>query len=99
MFRVLCIGGTLVLLLSPQLSCLMKKFLSKKDTGAASDLETKPQTTSPSSTQQQTQQTDPQSGLKDSTKPPLSSLKLQATVRVSLGLIDGLIHKYVKTAI
>ena len=79
-FRVLCVGGTLVLLLSPQLSCQLKKLLAQKDTGPTS-----------------TQETDPQSGLEPSLPPPLSSLKHQATLRVSLGAIDGLIHKYVKT--
>ncbi|XP_035520118.1 THUMP domain-containing protein 2 isoform X2 [Morone saxatilis] len=115
MERVLCIGGTLVLLLSPQLSCLLKKLLAQKDTGPASNLETKSQTgtqdcpsPSLSSTKQQTfqinqgvdspptQKTDPQSGLQRSLPPLLSSLKHQRTLRVSLGLIDGLIHKYVK---
>uniref|UniRef100_A0A8C4EKZ9 THUMP domain containing 2 n=1 Tax=Dicentrarchus labrax TaxID=13489 RepID=A0A8C4EKZ9_DICLA len=115
MERVLCIGGTLVLLLSPQLSCLLKKLLAQKDSGPASNLETKPQTgtqdcpsPSPSSTKQQTfqinqgvdspptQKTDPQSGLQRSLPPLLSSLKHQRTLRVSLGLIDGLMHKYVK---
>uniref|UniRef100_A0A3Q3MY95 THUMP domain containing 2 n=1 Tax=Mastacembelus armatus TaxID=205130 RepID=A0A3Q3MY95_9TELE len=42
------------------------------------------------------QETSPQSELQHCLPPPLSSLKLQATVRVSLGAIDGLIHKYVK---
>ncbi|TMS04591.1 THUMP domain-containing protein 2 [Larimichthys crocea] len=36
MERVLCIGGTLVLLLSPQLSCLLKKLLAQKDAGPKS---------------------------------------------------------------
>uniref|UniRef100_A0A8C9YBM8 THUMP domain containing 2 n=1 Tax=Sander lucioperca TaxID=283035 RepID=A0A8C9YBM8_SANLU len=44
-----------------------------------------------------TQKTDPWSVLQHSLPPPLSSLKHQATLRVSLGAIDGLIHKYVKT--
>lgn len=113
--RVLCIGGTLVLLLSPQLSCLLKKLLAQKDAGPKSKLETEPQTEtqdcpspSLSSTKQQTfqihhggssppiQETDPPSGLQHSMPPPLSSLKHQTTLRVSLGLIDGLIHKYIK---
>ncbi|XP_040905038.1 THUMP domain-containing protein 2 isoform X2 [Toxotes jaculatrix] len=115
MERVLCVGGTLVLLLSPQLSCLLKKVLAEKDTGPTSNQETKPQTgiqanqlPSPSSRKQQafqihsglksspTQETDTQSGLQHSLPQPLCSLKLQATLRVSLGAIDGLIHKYVK---
>ncbi|XP_044070884.1 THUMP domain-containing protein 2 isoform X2 [Siniperca chuatsi] len=114
MERVLCIGGTLVLLLSPQLSCVLKRLLAQKDTGSLSNQETKPQTgiqdcPSPlSSTKQQTfqihqgvksppnQEIDPQSGLQHSLPPSLSSLKHQATLRVSLGMIDGLIHKYVK---
>ncbi|KAE8281042.1 THUMP domain-containing protein 2 [Larimichthys crocea] len=115
MERVLCIGGTLVLLLSPQLSCLLKKLLAQKDAGPKSKQETEPQTEtqdcpspSLSSTKQQTfqihhggssppiQETDPPSGLQHSMPPPLSSLKHQTTLRVSLGLIDGLIHKYIK---
>ncbi|KAL7383927.1 hypothetical protein ABVT39_020811 [Epinephelus coioides] len=113
MERVLCIGGCLVLLLSPQLSCLLKKLLAQRDTGPASHQETKPQTgiqgcPSPSPTKQPTshihrevkspptQETDPQSGLQHNLPPSLSSLKHQATFRVSLGAIDGLIHKYVK---
>lgn len=115
MSRVLCIGGTLVLLLSPQLSCLLKKLLAQNDTGSTSNKETKPQTGIQdypppflSSTKLQTfqiqqgvkssstQETDPHSELKHSVPPPLSSLRHQATLRVSLGVIDGLIHKYVK---
>ncbi|XP_034754723.1 THUMP domain-containing protein 2 isoform X2 [Etheostoma cragini] len=116
MERILCIGGTLVLLLSPQLSCLLKKLLEQKDSGPTSDQETKPQTgirdcpsLSPSCSKQQafqilqrvksppTQKTDPQSVLQHCLPPSLSTLKHQATLRVSLGAIDGLIHKYVKT--
>ncbi|XP_054456457.1 THUMP domain-containing protein 2 [Anoplopoma fimbria] len=116
MERVLCIGGSLVLLLSPQLSCLLKKLLTQKDAGPTSNQETEPRSgiqdcpsPSPSSTKQQTfqihqevkspptQETGPQSGLQSSPPPPLCSLKHLETVRVSLGAIDGLIHKYVKT--
>nr|XP_046257281.1 THUMP domain-containing protein 2 [Scatophagus argus] len=115
MERILCIGGTLVLLLSPQLSCLLKKLVAQKNTGPTSKEETKPQSgtqvcpcPSSTSTRQQTiqihqginsplaQKTGHQSGLQHSLPPPLSSLKHQATLRVSLGLIDGLLHKYVK---
>ncbi|XP_038593885.1 THUMP domain-containing protein 2 [Micropterus salmoides] len=109
MERVLRIGGTLVLLLSPQLSCLLKKLLVQKETGPTFNQETKPQTgiqdsPSLSSTKQQTfqihqgvkspptQETSSKSGLQYS----LFSLKHLATHRVSLGMIDGLIHKYVK---
>lgn len=107
MSRVLCTGGSLVLLLSPQLSCLLKKLLTQKHTGSRSNQETKSQTPR-SSTKLQTfqipqgvkssftQETDLHSDLKHSMSTPLSSLKHQATLRVSLGAIDGLIHKYVK---
>lgn len=44
MERVLCFGGTLVLLLSPQLSCLLKKLLAQKGAGPTSNQETEPQT-------------------------------------------------------
>ncbi|KAA8583551.1 hypothetical protein FQN60_014759 [Etheostoma spectabile] len=116
MERILCIGGTLVLLLSPQLSCLLKKLLEQKASGPTSNQESKPQTgirdgpsPSPSRSKQQafqilqrvksppTQKTDPPSVLQHCLPPPLSSLKHQATLRVCLGAIDGLIHKYVKT--
>lgn len=106
MSRVLCVGGTLVVLLSPQLSCQLKKLLAQKDTGLTSNPETKPQTgiqdspsPSLSCTKQQTFQIQQEVKypLTQKTDPlPLSSLKHQATLRVSLGVIDGLIHKYVK---
>ncbi|XP_018517281.1 THUMP domain-containing protein 2 [Lates calcarifer] len=115
MERVLCVGGALVLLLSPQLSCLLKKILAQKDTKPTSNQEIKPQTgvqdcSSPSlSSRKQetfqihqgvksppTQETDTLPGVEHSLPSPLSSLKHQATLRVSLGAIDGLIHKYVK---
>lgn len=118
LYRVLCFGGTLVLLLSPQLSCLLKKLLAQTDTGSTSNQETEPQTgiqdcsfSLLTSTKQQTfqssqgvkssstQETDCQNGPQRSQPPSLSSLKHQATVRVSLGAIDGLIHKYIKTDI
>ncbi|XP_051815857.1 THUMP domain-containing protein 2 isoform X2 [Acanthochromis polyacanthus] len=92
---VLCVGGTLVLLLSPQLSFLLKKVL----TGPSSHQEAKPppgteNSPSPSvcATKQQAKAS-PQLSL----LPRLSSLRHEATFRVSLGAIDGLIHKYVKT--
>ncbi|KAF3841832.1 hypothetical protein F7725_023783 [Dissostichus mawsoni] len=77
MERVLCIGGTLVLLLSPQLSCVLKKLLAQKDTGPTSNQEAKPgkqDCPSPylSSTKQQTSQI--QQGVKSrptqETEPP-----------------------------
>ncbi|KAF7655029.1 hypothetical protein LDENG_00061740 [Lucifuga dentata] len=80
MERILRVGGVLVLLLSPQLSFLLKKLQQ----GAG-----------PTSTQQRA----PQNELRHTLPPPLSSLKHQATHRVSLGAIDGLIHKYVKTGV
>lgn len=114
--RILRVGGTLVLLLSPQLSCVLKRLLTQKETKPTSNQGAKPQTgiqdcRSPSlgSIQKQTfqthqevksspiQETDSHPGEKQSTPPPLFSLKHQATLRVSLGAIDGLIHKYIKT--
>ncbi|XP_034538400.1 THUMP domain-containing protein 2 [Notolabrus celidotus] len=106
MERVLSTGGSLVLLLSPQLSCLLKKFLAQKETGLTPNHETNSATgtkdcpsSSQSSTKQETSQINqgvnpPQSGLTHCLC--LSSLKHQATFRVSLGVIDGLILKYVK---
>ncbi|XP_041644907.1 THUMP domain-containing protein 2 isoform X1 [Cheilinus undulatus] len=115
MERILRIGGSMVLLLSPQLSCLLKKILVQAGSGLTPNQETKPSTRiqdcpshDPSSTEQQTlqihqgvsspsiQDTDPQSGLQHSLPSHLTSLKHQATFRVSLGVIDGLIHKYIK---
>uniref|UniRef100_A0AAQ4S000 THUMP domain containing 2 n=1 Tax=Gasterosteus aculeatus aculeatus TaxID=481459 RepID=A0AAQ4S000_GASAC len=114
MERVLRVGGTLVLLLTPQLSCLLKKLLPQKDAGPTCNQEAEPATgkqrrpTPPaSSTQQQTvpipggvkppptQET--ASGLQYGPPPPRCSMEHQETLRVSLGAIDGLIHKYVKT--
>lgn len=114
--RVLCVGGTLVLLLSPQLSCLLKKLLAQKGT-ETSNQETNPLKAqdclalSSSSPRQETfqihkginslptQKTGTHSELQRSLAPLLPSLKHQATLRVSLGLIDGLIHKYVKISV
>uniref|UniRef100_A0A1A7YYI5 THUMP domain containing 2 n=2 Tax=Iconisemion striatum TaxID=60296 RepID=A0A1A7YYI5_9TELE len=79
MERILCVGGTLVVLLSPQLSSLMKKLLTQKHTDPTSNQEAKP----PAGEQER--------------EFHLSSLKHQTSFRVSLGAIDGLIHKYVKT--
>ncbi|XP_028279271.1 THUMP domain-containing protein 2 isoform X2 [Parambassis ranga] len=111
MERVLCAGGTLVLLLSPQLSCLLKKILIQKDTGPTSTQETKPQTgihkhSSPSESQSNQQIFQIHPGIKSSSSwemgpqhslpSHLFSLRHQTTLRVSLGAIDGLLHKYVK---
>ncbi|XP_071389941.1 THUMP domain-containing protein 2 [Centroberyx affinis] len=100
MERVLRVGGILVLLLSPQLSCLLKKLLTHPGTGPTPPQDTEPQAGLPSHPgikPTSTQETEPRTGLQRGLPPPLSSLKHQATHRVSLGAIDGLIHKYVKT--
>ncbi|CAN9500030.1 unnamed protein product [Ophioblennius macclurei] len=76
MERVLRPSGVLVLLLSPQLSFLLKKLLIQTDSGSQTAQTPEPQT---------------------EIQPTVSSLKHQATFRVSLGAIDGLIHKYIKT--
>ncbi|XP_029927182.1 THUMP domain-containing protein 2 [Myripristis murdjan] len=116
MERILRVGGVLVLLLSPQLSCLLKKLQAHPGTGSTSSQETEAQT-GPldlqsallSSVQQEphqkhvgnkpssSQEREPQTGPQHRPPPPLSSLRHQATHRVSLGAIDGLIHKYIKT--
>ncbi|KAM6956640.1 THUMP domain-containing protein 2 [Aplochiton taeniatus] len=80
MERVLRVNGTLVLLMSPQLSVLLKKLQSSPGPGP------------PPLTQGEM----PGAGARTSPAPPLSSLKLQSTHRISLGAIDGLIMKYVK---
>ncbi|XP_019949174.2 THUMP domain-containing protein 2 isoform X1 [Paralichthys olivaceus] len=110
MERILCVGGSLVLLLSPQLSFLLKKLLAQKDSGPTPQTGTQDRPSPPLSSREQqtfqihqgvkpssTLETDTQTGQQLSLPPPLSSLKHQTTLRVSLGAIDGLIHKYVKT--
>ncbi|XP_060943543.1 THUMP domain-containing protein 2 [Limanda limanda] len=141
MERVLRVGGALVLLLSPQLSFLLKKLLSPKDPTPpprskvcpCPPLSSTEQRTVPpepgvqpsppqerdtppgsdvcpcpplSSTEQRT--VPPEPGVQPSPPQerdsptgqqlpsPPSSLKHLTTLRVSLGAIDGLIHKYVK---
>lgn len=104
-------GGTLVLLLSPQLSCLLKKLLEENHTELSPKHESKPQAGAhgrphpPSfSARRDTLQIieeDHSSPTKKTDRHTAlctfqSSLKLQETFRVSLGLIDGIIHKYVK---
>lgn len=105
--RILSVGGSLVLLLSPQLSCLLKRILAQRETGPVIGQETmelsgKQDCTSSSlsAIKQQTalsQEDNTQTGPGSSSPPALSSLTHQSTHRISLGAIDGLIHKYVKT--
>ncbi|XP_017284737.1 THUMP domain-containing protein 2 isoform X2 [Kryptolebias marmoratus] len=105
MERVLRIGGVLVVLLSPQLSSVLKKLLIQKHTEPISNEEIKPPTgiencLVPSSEQQILQRhLDVKSSPTQEGEERLSSLQHQTTLRVSLGAIDGLIHKYVKTLI
>ncbi|KAM9364020.1 THUMP domain-containing protein 2 [Pholidichthys leucotaenia] len=108
MERVLHTGGTLVLLLSPQLSGLLKKCLVEKSPAEASSQEEMPQTRKHNcSSPGQENQTVPfqpggkylptqETGQEHSV---LSSLKHQATFRISLGAIDGLIHQYIKVEV
>lgn len=111
LFRVLCVGGTLVLLLSPQLSCLLKKLLEENHTESSSKHESKPQAGHHSypdppslSARRDTLQINQdihssstkETGRQSALRTFQSSLKHQETFRVSLGLIDGIIHKYVK---
>lgn len=111
LFRVICVGGTLVLLLSPQLSCLLKKLLEHSHTEASSTHESKPQadpqscpSLPPLSTGRDTLQIHQENlssptqerGIKSRLWTVQSCLKHQESFRVSLGLIDGIIHKYVK---
>ncbi|XP_076017926.1 U6 snRNA (guanine-N(2))-methyltransferase THUMPD2 [Genypterus blacodes] len=77
MERVLRVGGVLVLLLSPQLSFLLKKLQTPQGSVPAQDRE-------------------PHAESGHTPPPPFCSLQHRATHRVSLGAIDGLIHKYVK---
>ncbi|CAB1343795.1 unnamed protein product [Coregonus sp. 'balchen'] len=83
MERVLRVGGTLVLLLSPQLSCLLKKSITPRPV--------------PLHTQGEETEVglvcDVDPFLTPSPFPSLQSLGYH---RVSLGAIDALIHKYVK---
>uniref|UniRef100_A0A3Q2PBU1 THUMP domain containing 2 n=1 Tax=Fundulus heteroclitus TaxID=8078 RepID=A0A3Q2PBU1_FUNHE len=99
MERVLRVGGTLVVLLSPQLSCLLKKRLPQTHAGpkrneAAAESQTGIESGLVSSPEQQITQMQSSSSQETVT---VSSLAHQTTLRVSLGAIDGLIHKYVKT--
>ncbi|XP_024153836.1 THUMP domain-containing protein 2 isoform X2 [Oryzias melastigma] len=107
MERILCPGGILVVLLSPQLSCLLKKLLTQEPQEPAEpalDQKAKPQTvaavclSSSSLSDQQLCRQDrrPAADLQQRPCPRWSSLKHQVTFRVSLGAIDGLIHKYIK---
>ncbi|XP_004077271.1 THUMP domain-containing protein 2 isoform X1 [Oryzias latipes] len=105
MERILCPGGTLVVLLSPQLSCLLKKLLTQEPAEPALEQKAEPQavaasclsSSSPPDQQLHSQDRRPAAGLQQRQPPRRSSLKHQATFRVSLGAIDGLIQKYVKT--
>ncbi|XP_011601405.1 THUMP domain-containing protein 2 [Takifugu rubripes] len=113
MERVLCVGGTLVLLLSPQLSCLLKKLLEKSHTETSSNNDSKSQAglqsypPPPLPAGRVTLKIDQEihsSPIQDLGRQTdlhtfHSSLKHQESFRVSLGLIDGIIHKYVKTII
>ncbi|XP_067092591.1 THUMP domain-containing protein 2 isoform X2 [Osmerus mordax] len=88
MERVLRVGGTMVLLLSPQLSVILKRTLTPPDPGPDPG---------PPPTQQEDSVAWPSAGSAPPLPPrPLSSLQFQSSQRVSLGAIDGLIHKYVK---
>ncbi|KAL0964552.1 hypothetical protein UPYG_G00325530 [Umbra pygmaea] len=83
MERILCVGGTLVLLLSPQLSCLLKKVMTPQPL--------------PSHTQEEKTELG-FGGVVDPsvTRSLFPSLEPHRYHRVSLGAIDGIIHKYVK---
>ncbi|XP_034041173.1 THUMP domain-containing protein 2 isoform X2 [Thalassophryne amazonica] len=106
MERVLCVGGTVVLLLSPPLSSILKKLWPHEATGPPTwtNLDKEPQIQDyvsasvrhPEDTLSLSKKTEPETGFQHRLPPPLSCLKHQTTLRVSLGAIDGLIHKYVK---
>lgn len=106
MARVLRVGGTLVLLLSPQLACLVKNLITQDNT-KSNTTENEPQTE---------KQDFPSAAASFDTQPlrqsrnngivsekgqnctnALSYLKYERSLRVGLGTIDGLIHKYVKS--
>lgn len=95
MERVLRVGGTLVLLLTPQLSCHMKKLLPQQHFEAPCNGEPQAgrKNCPVSSSEQQNSQVKPSSSQETLS---FSSLRHQTTYRVSLGTIDGLIHKYIK---
>ncbi|XP_072293567.1 THUMP domain-containing protein 2 isoform X2 [Eucyclogobius newberryi] len=108
MTRVLRVGGILVLLLSPQLSCLIKRLFIQEHTNSVEEKD--------SQTEQQDCQSDTTTFTKQghndgsastqdterlhgqSRSNPSFSLRHEKTFRVSLGAIDGLIHKYVKSS-
>lgn len=115
MARVLRVGGSLVLLLSPQLSCLVKKHLTKDNAKLDSSQERGPKTekqdcpsVAASFTKQLfsqgcangtgfTQEPEPESHCGQHCANAVSHLRHERSFRVSLGAIDGLIHKYVKS--
>ncbi|XP_026999517.2 THUMP domain-containing protein 2 isoform X1 [Tachysurus fulvidraco] len=84
MERVLRDGGTLVLLLSLQLSVLIKKLI-RSDT---SDPQSRPD--------DDPRSTETDAGGRDTEKSTFDSLLLQSKHRVSLGSTDALIHTYTK---
>ncbi|XP_061546528.1 THUMP domain-containing protein 2 isoform X2 [Phycodurus eques] len=94
MERVLRVGGSLVLLLSPQLSFVLKKILARHDPGQSNQ---ERRSGSQGVTPTLTQGTEPPTGPTTEPCPPLASLKHVATRRLTLGAIDGLVHKYIKT--
>ncbi|KAJ3610907.1 hypothetical protein NHX12_022997 [Muraenolepis orangiensis] len=101
-------GGSLVLLLSPPMSCQLKKLQTGPGRGAPPPQE--PELQAGTQAALPPQEPELQAGTRPALPPqepelqagthlpsPLSALQLQATHRVSLGAIDGLIHSYLKT--
>ncbi|CAL9687837.1 unnamed protein product [Knipowitschia caucasica] len=102
--RVLRVGGILVLLLSPQLSSIIKKLFSLKDIKSSSVVKQEclsdaaAFTTLLSSQGHKNGSASAQATkcLSEHSRAKYYSLKHEKTCRVSLGAIDGLIQKYVK---
>ncbi len=102
-FRVLRVGGHLVLLLSLQLSAQLKKTICTQEHHQnVNSLDTNNLHTDPSNTQNESTDTPkplmfPKSSSEISPTPLLiSSLQAQRTHRVSLGSTDAFIHIYTK---
>ncbi|XP_030643355.1 THUMP domain-containing protein 2 [Chanos chanos] len=104
MERVLSVNGSLVLLLSLQLSALLKKLLSPDRCLLATDPLTNKNTSNIDSSDTHTNTCRPDTDThsnKHSSEGDIQlspcTLQLQSIYRVSLGNTDGLIHKYLKT--
>ncbi|KAK1171598.1 hypothetical protein AOXY_G6462 [Acipenser oxyrinchus oxyrinchus] len=106
MERVLCVGGNLVLLLSPQLSVHLKKYFNKECKAANNAISSSEHTEDAGTSSQDTNGKmvpfTREATLKEncnSLSKHFASLVPNGTYRVSLGATDALIHRYKKVSI